>query len=168
MGTERPRLRVWSEGRRKNCFPQKKRDPQPSQCLCEQLKWWVPPCWALVQVICGLACPVSLAYCQIKYKPLPCSITDVIFLQQVHGSFPPLLDPFFVSEFLELLWNVYMQRSLFSWGHVPRLGRFSLVPLLPSRFRSFPSSGHVAWKAQAARQKHPVPLPSFTEFTTLV
>lgn len=50
-------IRVWSKGRRENYFPQKKRDSWPSLCWCDQLKWWLPPSWALIQVICDQACP---------------------------------------------------------------------------------------------------------------
>lgn len=119
---------------------------------------------------------MSLVYCEIKLlkRLLPYYVTDIIILQQVHGSFPPPLDSF-VSEFLELHWNVYLKRALFSCNCVPRLGKSSLAPLLPIRVQEcflhpvcFLLSGHAAWKAGAARQKHPGPLPSSAEFTTAV
>lgn len=81
------RVRAWSEGRKENfCFPKKKR--APSLCWCDWLKWWMPPSWALVWVICDQACS-QWVLCIVKENT--CYVIYIDTTQQWPGSFPPLL-----------------------------------------------------------------------------
>lgn len=114
------RIGAWSEESKNSWFPEEKR--APSLCWCDRLKWWVPPSWALVWVICDQAC--SGESCMLWQKTHAMSFKSIT-IQRLPGSFPPLLTPALSGAFFKLFWNTYVRRALFSFDCVLRLGQSS-------------------------------------------
>ena len=148
------RVRAWSEGRKENFwFPEKKR--VPSLCWCDWLKWWMPPSWALVWVICDQACSQWVLYCERRHM--------LCHLHWYHSAMTWFLSsPALSGDFFKLFQSTYLQRALISFNCMLRLGQASLpAPLLLVKTHPvcFLSSGHAVWTDWAARWKYPHATP---------